>query len=819
MLLPVRFAIVGRVPLALRKVLRTCAGLLFVAALVQGLAGALHAEDGTTRFTDEIQPILVDYCYGCHSGGSKKGSVSFDDRKSTEELLGDRKLWLSALKNVRLGIMPPLGKPRPTAEEVGRLAAWIKRDVFDIDPADLDPGRVTVRRLNRVEYRNTIRDLLGVDFRTEEEFPPDDTGYGFDTIGDVLSVSPLLFEKYLQAAETIVAKAVPTTSRVLPRRVLRGTSFKSGSGKDPRLVFDQPGSLSRSFTVDADGDYRLVVETHIGGGFDFDPARCEVEFKLDGGAFRRETYAWHDSKSFRYELKRGLKKGDHRLVVDLKPVKGDKKKRHDIYFRVSAIEIEGPLDPRLWSRPPGYERIFTRGEPPADVAGRKSYARAILESFASRAYRRPVDPGTLLRLIGVYERVASSPGRSFEEGVGRAMVAVLASPRFLFRVESPAASPAKGSRYVPLDEYSLASRLSYFLWSTMPDATLFNLASKGELRAHLAEQVDRMTRDSRFDMLVRNFVGQWLESRDAESVSINPRVVLRRDGLRARVDLDEQLRKSMRREPEMLFAHVARENLSLLDLLDSDYTFLNARLARHYGIKGIDHAEMRKVALPKDSPRGGVLTQSSFLMVTSNPTRTSPVKRGQFILENLLGAPAPPPPPDIPPLEAAVADGKGRELTTRELMAIHRAKPLCASCHARMDPLGLAFENFNALGMFRQTEQEKPIDASGKLITGESFRDVRELKRILKEKHRLDYYRCVAEKLFVYALGRGLDYADVETIDRVVERLDRDQGRFRSLLLGVVESAPFQKMRRVVTPAEARAKAGQTTRAQARGNS
>ena len=398
-----------------------------------------------------------------------------------------------------------------------------------------------------------------------------------------------------------------------------------------------------------------------------------------------------------------------------------------------------------------------------------------------KAFRRPVDDRTLDRLVAIAEGIYRQPGQRFEQGVARAMVAVLASPRFVFRVEAnePKASPA-ATKHPYIDEYSLASRLSYFLWSTMPDDELTRLAERGELRKDLARQVKRMREDSRAESLTQNFVGQWLQVRDVEGFTINTRAVLRQDGgSRPRIDLNTDLRRAMRRETEMLFGYIAHEDRSLLELIDSDYTFVNAKLATLYGIKDVTGSEMRKVTLPKDSPRGGVLTHASILLVTSNPTRTSPVKRGQFILDNLLGTPAPPPPPDIPALEESKSEFKGKEPTVRELMALHRAKPLCSSCHSRMDPLGLALENFNALGLWREKESGQPIDASGRLLTGESFHDVRDLKRILKDRHHLDFYRCLTEKLLTYALGRGLDYHDVETVDQIVERLDREGGDFR----------------------------------------
>ncbi len=757
------------------------------------------------RFEEEIEPILIDYCYRCHADGMKKGGLAFDG-VATSELVRKRDLWAAVLTNVRAGLMPPAGKPRPSEQEVRALARWIKYDAFGIDPNDPDPGRGTIRRLNRAEYRNTIRDLMAYDFKAEEEFPPDDSGYGFDNIADVLSVSPLLLEKYIQAAESIVAAAVPTVSKLIPERTYRGVEFRApeGGSNGERMSIYKKTKVRRLITADADGEYRLPIEIAVHGSFDYDPGRCTLVAKLDDKELFREKYAWQDGKVYRYSFTEHLKAGDHHLSFEIEPDSNPqpekKQKMTSVDVRIVSVKFQGPLDPKHWAHPKNYDRFFSKVEPPQGDAERREYAREVLGRFATQAFRRPVDPKALDRLVAIAERIYGLPGHRFEQGVARAMVAVLASPRFVFRVE--AAEPDAGQpgrKYPAVDQYTLASRLSYFLWSTMPDAELFGAAERGELRKNLAAQIKRMLDDQRCEALTRNFVGQWLQVRDVDGFTINTRAVLRQEGRTARIDLDGQTRRAMRNETEMVFAHIVREDRSLLELIDSDYTFLNGKLAELYGIKGVSGSQMQKVSLPKDSPRGGVLAHASVLLVTSNPTRTSPVKRGQFILENLLGTPAPPPPAVVPPLEDSKKDFKDREPTGRELLALHRAQPLCASCHARMDPLGLALENFNAMGLWRDKERGQPIDSTGKLISGEAFRDVRELKRILKDGHKADFYRCVTEKLLTYALGRGLDYHDVEAVDRIVERLDREGGRFSALLMGVIESAPFQKRRSVST--------------------
>jgi hypothetical protein len=666
----------------------------------------LHATDaaGAVEFRDTIRPILQNYCFDCHGDGASKGNVTFDQFKSDQAALENRDLWWKALKNLRADIMPPPNKPRPTGQEQAQLTHWIKTAVFCIDPENPDPGSITMRRLNRVEYHNTVQDLTGVNFDTETIFPPDDTGYGFDTIGDVLTLPPMLLEKYLSAAKQIIIQAVPLS----------------------------PGTNS--------------------------------------------------------------------------------------------------------ANQKNYSRFFPKPVPPG-ARSRRRYAEEILGEFTRKAFRRPVDDKTVRRLAALAESVYMEPGKTFEAGVAEAMTAVLASPRFLFREEG--IDPASSKQGYPLvDEYSLASRLSYFLWSSMPDDELFRLAQEGRLRQNMSAQLARMLRDKRSQAFVNNFTGQWLRARDIEGVAVDVRSVLARDedynpdrvrqrerfralrdkpeedltdeerdeleelrfrfkkARQPRVDFNRGLRADMRHETQMVFDYVLREDRSLLELLDSDYTFLNERLAKHYGITNVTGKEMRLVTLPPDSPRGGILTEGTVLVVTSNPTRTSPVKRGLFILGNILGTPPAPPPPNIPALEDAAKGATNGVLSLRETLARHRKDALCASCHNRMDPLGLALENFNALGIWRKTEFNQPVDCTGKLTSGESFANVKELKHILVTNHAEDFYRTLTEKMLTYSLGRGLEYYDVDTVDEIVASLEASKGRPSVLLAGVVESASFQKCRR-----------------------
>ena len=834
--------------LSQRMILRMQGQILALGAFFCLVLSGFAQPSPVSSFHQKVEPILSQYCYDCHGDGMHKGGIAFDELK-TEAAILDQELWLKVIKNVRAGLMPPEKKARPQSEEQRRLEDWIKYQAFSIDPGNPDPGRVTVRRLNRIEYRNTIRDLMGVEFDTENEFPPDDTGYGFDNIGDVLTVSPILLEKYLEAAKSIISKSVPLAAGVVLEKTIAGRSFRGADTNTARengkgalsFSYYEHGLVTNSVQAEHAGRYQLVLdltanEKYVEGKFDYN--KCRLIFSCDGQQLQKQEYVREGNRPFHYEFDRNWQPGPHELVVELQPLTPDEKQVRSLALRLDSVTVRGPFEEKYYVRPKNYDRFFTK-EVPGNSAARRAYAGELLGTFARKAFRRPADKRTVNRLVSLAEGIYSQSGKTFEAGVAHAMVAVLASPRFLFREEATASNePGAGHPFI--DEYALASRLSYFLWSSMPDEDLSRLADRGELRKNLGPQVKRMLADPRSKAFGQNFTGQWLQGRDIETVVIEARAVLARDDkpdqeaehLRARfrelrnkvdedltpaereelakmraefskrsaqprVELTGELRQAMRREMQMFFENIVQEDRSVVDLVDSDYTFLNERLARHYGLTNLNISgeEFRRVALPADSPRGGVLTMGGVLAVTSNPTRTSPVKRGLFILDNILGMPPPPPPPNIPPLEDAAKDFKDHEPTLRETLEMHRNKPLCSSCHDRMDPLGLAFENFNAMGMWREKERNQPVDVSGELLTGETFTNIRELKHILVSKHRRDFYRCLTEKLLIYAIGRGLEYYDVETVDEIVARLEKDDGKFSTLLMGVIESAPFQKCR------------------------
>lgn len=822
------------------------------AALLPATAGAEESRL-LKSFEDEIAPVLDRYCYDCHGFGTAKGGVTLDEFTDAEKFR-DPSLWVRVLRNTRADIMPPLDEPKLPPDLKDKLAQWIKREALGLDPRLPDPGHVIVRRLNRVEYRNTVRDLLGVHFNTEQEFPPDDTGHGFDNLGEVLTISPMLLEKYLDAAQAIVAEAVPSEPWVVAETVIRGREFteiaSSEAAETPgrqgpkpaggamELSYYWPAVIRATHAAAHDGRYRIKVdlrpiERYVDDQFDLN--RCQLRFKVDGETLLDQEFVREGGRNLAFEFDREWSAGEHELVFELEPLAPAREQLRNLRIRIEAVTVRGPFTPEHRVRPARYAEFFP--EPiPADVDGRRAYARRVLEKFATRAFRRPVDAATVERLADLALAQAAMPDATFEGGVGQAIAAVLASPRFLFREEGTL--PVEPGQAHPLiDEYALASRLSYFLWSTMPDPELFRLAGAGRLRAELGTQLPRMLADPKAEEFVRNFTGQWLQARDVAHVQINAVDVFLRENpnpdfeparevfrqlnrippeqrtpeqkaalekaravamavFRApKPQLTETLRTAMRRETELHFAHVLKHDRSLVELIESDYTFLNEELAAHYGIEGVTGSEMRKVDLPAGHPRGGVLTQGTVLAVTSNPTRTSPVKRGVFILENILGTPPAPPPPNIPALEDVASKEELARMSLRETLALHASNPLCSSCHSRMDPLGLALENFNALGRWREQDQNQPIEPAGRLITGEAFTNIQGLKRILATSRRRDYFYSVSEKLLTYALGRGLEHTDMDTLDQLVARLEAAEGRPSALLAGIIESAAFQRRR------------------------
>ncbi len=754
--------------------------------------------DPTVEYKDEIEPLLDIYCYSCHGDGLSKGDFSMDEYGDLSTHLNDLDHWLPVWRNIRSQIMPPSDEDQLETAEKQKLMTWIEKSVFKVDPANPDPGRVTIRRLNRTEYRYSVYDLLGVDFDSNEFFPPDDSGYGFDNNGDVLSISPLLMEKYIAAAEDVVLKALPKgEDGQVPVQIVEGKDFSEP--KNPVetgrwILFKDKSMVQAKPEIKWDGTYEVTVEYQIRGAAEATDQEAVLKVMCGGKKLGEEIMGWDQRDVIKLQSKVDLKKGKPDFQVEVTPKKPAAEGQEEQALVIQRVLIRGPLGGKQREYTKGHRMIFVDGEAPEDSAGRERYARKIMRSFVSRAFRRPIENPSIDRLVAIVKEVDAQPGKSFEDGIREAITTCLCSPRFLFRVEIQP-EPNNPDKVVLLDEYALAARLSFFLWGSVPDDELLSLAFNSELRVNLKVQVDRMIKDPRSSRLVKDFVGQWLQTRDVTTVPIEPHRIL---GLDHRSDaaeaFDVRLLDDMRVETEMLFDFILRNGRPVEEMISARYSFLNKRLAEFYGVDGVNGEDFIPVDLTEHPERGGVLTQGSYLIVSSNPTRTSPVKRGLFVLDNLLGTPAPPPPPNVPKLEE-VARKEGGNPTMREMMQIHRDNPDCRGCHARMDPIGLGLENFDALGRYRVQEHGKLVDASGVLLTGERFSNVAELKEILGTGRRDDFYRCLSEKLLTFAIGRGFEYYDSPTIDALVERLKKNEGKLMELVYGIIESAAFQKRR------------------------
>lgn len=743
-------------------------------------------------FSEQVSPFLTRYCTGCHGATKPKADLNLASFSGEESVARGRKVWLRVKEYVESGEMPPEDKPRPTREEVDRFTGWVDATLAKFDcKSQADPGRVTIHRLNRAEYNNTIRDLVGVDFRPADDFPSDDVGYGFDNNSDVLTLPPLLFEKYLDAAEKIAEQAIvagPLGSPG-PVKTWETEDLPASAGGHPvgdsGRVLPSVGTIATTHLFPRDGEYLLRARAY---GQQAGPEPAKMAFLIDGKPLKVVEVAAVEKDPQVYEYRARLRGGRRTFAVaftnDYYDEKAADPKDRDRNLVVDSLEVQGPAITGNDPKPDSHRRILFKTATKED---RSEVAREVIERFATRAFRRPVSSGEVARLVKFVD-LAVQNGDGFERGIQVAVEAVLVSPQFLFRVET-STGPKGGKRDAkkapkawPLNDFEFASRLSYFLWSSMPDDELFSLALRGKLREgdNLEVQVRRMLRDPKAKALVENFADQWLQIRNLKTV--NPD--------RAKFPtFDEPLRSAMLTETERFFEALIREDRSVLDLIDADFTFLNERLAKHYGIAGVKGEGFRRVSV-KGTERGGLLTQASILTVTSNPSRTSPVKRGKWILEQVLGTPPPPPPPDVPVLK----DDKGGALkgTLRQRMIQHRANPNCASCHARMDPLGFGFENFDALGAWRDKDGGEPVDPSGVLPSGQKFRGPKELKSILKGR-RNEFTRCLAEKLLTYGLGRGVEYYDACALDTIVEATAKNGFRFSRLVLEVVKSEPFQK--------------------------
>jgi hypothetical protein len=737
-------------------------------------------------FRAKVQPLLKKYCADCHGGGVTEGDLDLDRFESARDVLRGREEWLKVLQKLAVAAMPPKDADQPSPAERRLLMAWVDDVINHFDcEAEARPGRVTLHRLNQVEYRNTIRDLVGVDYEPAQDFPADDVGYGFDNIGDVLSLPPILLEKYLDAAEVIANKAIVRGGSRLPLIARKsGAELRGGTRVIDRVkgskIIVSNGLMTTTVKIAKPGKYEIHV-TAYGDQAGNEPVKMGLLF--DGKQITTFNVKATATKPGEYTAETRVTAGDHEIAVSfLNDYYRPKEANGDRNMIVNSIVVRGPLGSEQ-PRPASHQAIvFVM--PGKNVTEQQATSR-IVERLASRAFRRPATKREVDRLSGL-AAAARDRGQTFEQSIQLAMQAILISPNFIFRVE---ADPNEGQTERQLNDYELASRLSYFLWSTMPDAALYRDAWGGKLSDGdtLRRHVQRLLKDKRARALVDNFAAQWLNLRKFDELEPSPRHF---------PAFTPQLRDDMRKETSYFFGYIVREDRSVLELLSADYSYLNERLAQHYGIPDVKGMAFRRVSLA-NSPRGGIITQGSILTLTSNPTRTSPVKRGKWILENLLGQPPPPPPPDIPDLDDEKRMLKG---SIREQLEQHRANPACAVCHEQMDGLGFALENFDAIGGWRQFDGPYIVNPMAELPSGEKFNGPKELAQVLRQTKQQEFVRCLSEKLLTYALGRGLEYYDKCAVDKIAAAVVKNDFRFSAMVVAIVESEPFQRRGAVEKP-------------------
>ena len=779
----------------------------------------------------EVFSFVQKNCVACHNPAVKTGDVDLKTPQSAKTFDEDRSIWEKVVEKLKTGQMPPPGATRSSANSVLSVTKWIESEFSRQDrAAKPDPGRVTAHRLNRTEYNNTIRDLLGIDTRPADSFPADTAAYGFDNVSDALSLTPALLENYVDAAERSVRTALFGPELRKPAAVhysapvrINLTRGQTGLPKDifnydfTGLSTVHSAHFIHSFPVDAEYNFRVVLNGHRPNQSEpvhpalFIDGKLIKQWEVDATDLEgqivehrmRMTAGEHLLSTSYLNVYSGLppsykgpdpsKRPEEALIAprgklsekDIETLRkyGTRIKTDGVDTRVDnrfeSLDVGGPFHQTTSASPESLKRVYVCGHAPGKH--NDACVRPILKSFVTRAFRRPASLQEVVQ-FAKFAALVRKQGDSFEEGVATALQAVLVSPQFLYRMERDH-PVAPGSTVAPLSDYELASRLSYFLWSSMPDAELLRVAGQGTLRRRLVleGQVKRMLRDPKSFALVENFAGQWLQFKNIDVIRPDPEKFPM---------FEDSLRLSMRRETELFIDSIIKKDSSVLDLLNANYTFLNERLARFYGIEGVKGPAFRRVDMTGAQRGGGVLAQASILAVSSYSTRTSPVLRGKWILENLLNAPPPPPPPGVPPLEET-KQGSG---TLRQQMEQHRKNPACSSCHSRMDPLGFGLENFNAIGSWRTEDGKAPVDATGTLPDGRTFQSPAELRALLKTD-RDAFAQGLTEKLLIYALGRGLERADRPAMAKIAEKLAVENYRFSKFVMGVVTSLPFQNRR------------------------
>ena len=784
-------------------------------------AGALIAQAAAAVPPPDVLRFVHANCDSCHNSKVTSGGVDFASLETAKTFTENRSLWERALAKVKAGEMPPPGAPRPAANDLAAVTSWLETEFTRQDAAlKPEPGPVSARRLNRAEYGNTMRDLLGVDTYPADNFPADQAAFGFDNIGDALKIDSVLLEKYADAADHALRTAIYGPAKLKPAATHYPFPVRLNDSRGTKTVvpdaahYDLTGlsSLHAShvmhrFPVDGVYSFRVVFNGHRPN--QSMPAHGAVW--IDGKMIQELVVDATDLEGQNREFRAAVTSGDHlvscsylreydglppgyggpnpsdRPPVPLLDSAHGQLTEHDIEIlrrfgtTIKTDSIETRVDNRFESIDIGGPFEQTTGPHPEKILictqETPGCARTILTSLATRAFRRPLRTGEIDPYLKIFALVRSR-GDSFKEGIIASAGAVLIAPDFLYRIEDSPHTTAAATGY------ELATRLSYFLWSSTPDAELMRLA--GEHKLHepsvLAAQVRRMLADEKANALVDNFAGQWLQFRNID--------VVRPDGQKFR-QFDDGLRHSMRRETELFVENIVRRDGSLLDFLDADYTFLDERLARFYGVPGVSGPEFRRVDMTNTKRGGGVLAQGSILTISSYATRTSPVLRGKWILENLLNAPPPPPPPSVPALDDTKV---GQSASLRQQMEAHRANAVCASCHSKMDPLGFGLENLDAIGQWRDKDGNFPVDASGVLPGGQKFEGPTELKALLLQR-RDAFVAGVAEKILTYALGRGLERYDQPTLKTIEAGVAAHDYKFSQLIVEVVNSLPFQMKR------------------------
>jgi mono/diheme cytochrome c family protein len=769
------------------------------------IAGAVLPAVVFAQTTPGTAALLDKYCVTCHNDKLRTGGLSLQNA-NLNDVPKNAETWEKVIRKVHVGAMPPQGLPRPDKAALEGLTTFLETSLDSAAAANPNPGRATMHRLNRAEYANAIHDLLGLDIDATALLPADDESSGFDNIADVLRVSPSLMERYLSASWNISRLAVGNTSITPATSVYRVRPDLSQDQHIDGLPLGTRGGILVKHNFPVDGEYIIKVRLWR-NTFDLmrgmeDPH--QIEMSLDGARLRLVTAGGKNDfvrmaqnpgdfgadLDQRLTVKIPVKAGEHtvsattilrseaekddlvtpflRTTVDGLDITGDPS--------VDRVSIEGPFGEKSPGNAASRRKIFVCR--PTGEADELPCARIIVSTLARRAYRHPVKESDLEALLSFYQRGRNKGG--FDAGIESALQLILASPEFLFRFEPDPAGVAPNSTY-RVDDMALASRLSFFLWSTVPDDPLLNLAAQGKLKdpVVLEQQVKRMLADPRSAALVDNFAEQWLFLRNLKTSAPN---------LDAFPDFDDNLREAMKEETKLFFSSIMHEDRNVMDLLTADYTFVNERLARHYGIPNVYGSQFRRIKITDDARRG-LLGQASILTITAYPNRTSPVQRGKWVLANILGTPATPPPPNVPALTEN-SEGAAPK-SVRERMEAHRADAVCAGCHKIMDPIGFSLENFDAIGRWRTSDDGAPIDPSGTLFTGAKIDGAVGLRNMLTARPET-FVGVMTEKMLTYALGRGLEYYDMPTVRRIVGDAGSQNYRFSSLIMGIVKSTPFE---------------------------